>query len=123
MATFWYGSVYCCQARLIFHSDDTEPESCADIKKLISPPMDGDYWLYPPGLGGQERVRIYCNNMSTIPEEFISLPIPNSGNYPNEELIPCSGPKKYRVIGDGWGSWTYNKIKLDLTVEVYCATF
>ncbi|XP_071099527.1 A disintegrin and metalloproteinase with thrombospondin motifs 20-like [Haliotis cracherodii] len=95
-----------------------KPESCADIKKLINPPMDGDYWLYPPGLAGQERVRIYCHNMITTPEEFISLPIPNSGNYPNEELIPCSGPKKYRVIGGGWGSWTYNKIKLALTTLV-----
>ncbi|XP_067656169.1 A disintegrin and metalloproteinase with thrombospondin motifs 20-like isoform X1 [Haliotis asinina] len=91
-----------------------KPTSCADIRNFTSKPVDGHYWLYPPGLGGQDQARIYCHNMGTTPEEFVSLPVPNSGVYPEEELVPCSGPKRYSVIGNQWGSWTYNKIKIDL---------
>ncbi|XP_067656170.1 uncharacterized protein [Haliotis asinina] len=94
-----------------------KPTSCADIRNFTSKPVDGHYWLYPPGLGGQDQARIYCHNMGTTPEEFVSLPVPNSGVYPEEELVPCSGPKRYSVIGNQWGSWTYNKIKIDLKLS------
>ncbi|XP_060079513.1 uncharacterized protein LOC132558914 [Ylistrum balloti] len=47
-------------------------ESCEDVQMCSSTNLDGTYQLYPPVLGGH-GVNIYCHNMATVPQAYVTL--------------------------------------------------
>ena len=74
------------------------PSSCEDFKSRFPPGRDGDHWLRLPS-GGE--VIIYCHNMATTPESYISL---YEDNY------------SQRWHSDGAGVYTYHKVGFNTDV-------
>ena len=55
------------------------PSSCAMLKQQQPTAEDGQYTIY---LHGRTAVSLYCHNMATTPQEFLTLPATaNGGNY------------------------------------------
>ncbi|XP_060079514.1 uncharacterized protein LOC132558915 [Ylistrum balloti] len=51
---------------------DVTLENCEDVQMCSSTNLDGTYLLYPPVLGGH-GVNIYCHNMATVPQAYVTL--------------------------------------------------
>lgn len=55
------------------------PSSCAMLKQQQPAAVDGEYIIY---LQGKTAVRLYCHNMATNPQEYLTLPATaNGGNF------------------------------------------
>ncbi|MEZ4594414.1 MAG: GON domain-containing protein, partial [Chloroflexota bacterium] len=55
------------------------PNSCAMIKQQQGTVSDGEYTIY---LQGRTAVSLYCHNMATTPQEYLTLPASaDGGNY------------------------------------------
>lgn len=55
------------------------PSSCAMIKQQQPTAEDGEYTIY---LQGKTAVSLHCHNMTTTPQEYLSLPATaNGGNF------------------------------------------
>lgn len=66
------------------------PSSCAMLKQQQPLAEDGDYTIY---LQGKTAVTLYCHNMHTTPQEFLTLPATANGSnfslisYPEGAII------------------------------------
>ncbi|XP_071079109.1 A disintegrin and metalloproteinase with thrombospondin motifs 9-like [Haliotis cracherodii] len=96
----------------------TKPSKCSEVKSCCR--GDGEYWIYPPVFQG-ERTRIYCHNMSSeVPTEYVTLPAPNVGFYPNANDANCDG-NIIPLNAPRYGLTTFRRIRVDIqtmTVDV-----
>ncbi|XP_046351951.2 uncharacterized protein LOC124132213 [Haliotis rufescens] len=96
------------------------PTSCAEVKACEPSSTDGEYWLRLLNFD-LYRTRIYCHNMSTAnPVEFLTLPTPNYGVFPNVSNAKCNGetPLVGNCVGNSGEIW-YNKIRVAIqTMDV-----
>src|SRR6201995_27322 len=53
------------------------PARCADIAAANPSAIDGNYTIYPSG----ETLPVYCADMSSAPEEYLTLQNTNNANY------------------------------------------
>lgn len=66
------------------------PSSCAMIKQQQPAAEDGPYTIY---LNGRSPATLYCHNMDTIPQEYLTLPATETGgnfsliSYPEGAII------------------------------------
>ncbi|XP_071109996.1 A disintegrin and metalloproteinase with thrombospondin motifs 20-like [Haliotis cracherodii] len=100
--------------------------TCKELQLANSNATDSDYWLYPAASHVHYNiVKVYCYDMGTSnPQEYISLPTPNTGEYPNETYQKCV-THVFTLTGcpGNQGIYTYSKIKIDLsTMHVNRAT-
>ncbi|XP_061194718.1 A disintegrin and metalloproteinase with thrombospondin motifs 9-like [Saccostrea echinata] len=63
------------------------PESCKDVATCSGTTTDGEYWIYPQATN-RKRVKIFCNNMSSDPLEYITLRNTNSFNEHDKSNWP-----------------------------------
>ena len=92
-----------CILKLPIHTDSLI-RNCQDVKIIFPSAEDGEYWIALPD---GNRTLIYCNNMSSTPLDFISLP---------------AGPDtKFAVFyygtQSGAGNTYYNKVGINLAVS------
>ncbi|XP_067687749.1 A disintegrin and metalloproteinase with thrombospondin motifs 9-like [Haliotis asinina] len=89
--------------------------ACAKVKECDPSSPDGEYWLRLPNFD-LYRTRIYCHNMNTNnPLEYLSLPTPNYGIYPEVSNARCNGETGLsgNCVGEGGEVW-YNKIRVKI---------
>ncbi|XP_067659154.1 A disintegrin and metalloproteinase with thrombospondin motifs 20-like [Haliotis asinina] len=92
--------------------------TCKDLRLANPSVTDGDYWLYPTASQVHYNiVKMYCYGMGTSnPGEFITLPTPNRGEYPNETYQKCITHVFYLSGCPGQqGVYIYSKIEIDPT--------
>ena len=71
-------------------SPPPRPSSCAMLKQQQPASGDGEYTIY---LQGKTAVRLYCHNMTTTPQEYLTLPATANGNnysvisYPEGAIV------------------------------------
>jgi hypothetical protein len=46
--------------------------TCAEVKSCAPDSLDGEYLIFPEAFDG-ESAKIYCHNMSGIPEEYVTI--------------------------------------------------
>ncbi|XP_067686035.1 A disintegrin and metalloproteinase with thrombospondin motifs 9-like [Haliotis asinina] len=95
------------------------PTSCAEIKECDPSSTDGEYWIRLPNFD-LYRTRLYCHNMTTDnPSEYLTLPTPNYGVFPDVSNKNCQGegPLEGNCVGRS-GETFYNKIRVVIETMV-----
>ncbi|XP_046556014.1 A disintegrin and metalloproteinase with thrombospondin motifs 9-like isoform X1 [Haliotis rubra] len=96
------------------------PTSCAEIKECDPSSTDGEYWIRLPNFD-LYKTRIYCHNMTTDnPLEYLTLPTPNHGVFPNVSNKHCQRetPLEGTCVGNS-GETFYSKIRVVIqTMEI-----
>lgn len=87
--------------------------SCDTVKACSSTNGDATYLLYPPVLGGY-GVNIYCHNMATVPEAFVTLFEENKFRNDFSKRVNSNPCQFQDRNGDAYSS--FEKIRVDLTV-------
>ncbi|XP_048255103.1 myosin-4-like [Haliotis rufescens] len=99
----------------------TGRKSCKDILSCGRQYPDAEYWLYPPRLGG-ERIKVWCHDMAGTPQEYITLPNENHGDFPNKQNLNCQSKNKGgKIVGSDLqkvGKNNFEKIKIDINTMV-----
>ncbi|XP_071112089.1 A disintegrin and metalloproteinase with thrombospondin motifs 9-like [Haliotis cracherodii] len=93
----------------------TTPSSCAEVKECDPSSTDGEYWLRLLNFD-LYRTRIYCYNMNTdTPVEYLTLPTPNYGIYPNVSNNGCYQETSLVLNCKGSGGEAfYHKIRVHI---------
>ncbi|XP_067652683.1 uncharacterized protein [Haliotis asinina] len=96
--------------------------SCLEIKECLgSRSRDAEYWIYPSILGGK-KIKVWCNNMAGTPQEYITLPEDNEGEFPNKQNLHCSSRSNGgKIQGNDIskvGKNRFKRIKVDIDTMV-----